>query len=278
MTRALCVALAVLMSTPVAPDTGNIWLRTIPGAVVTVDGRPAGVTTVEEAGLQILGLEAGRHQLTLTIPGRGSTTLQVDVEAAQTTTVDVPALALNARRSSAPGAVEVEVFPFRRPCSAVVDDVRYELRHPWMRSADVPAGKHQVIVSCGGRTLKKEVDVPAERTVLVRADMARSDIAVAGDRPRVTPVAVRSSSSVIEEANIPEALKRAILAGLGPGVEVIRLTLGDPGVLKLELEETDGFFSLWPLYEAEGVIVWELDVEFYSLNRWRLILIIHYAP
>lgn len=195
---------------------GDVWVRTEPGIVVYLDGRRAGVTTQAELGLRLRNVEVGRHELTVSMPGAGSAKFAIDVEFGRTTELKVPVLALRARRDPARnGGLELRLEPYQPECFATLRGNRYAIANGLTRVNDVAPGRQTMTVTCGSRSLRAEVDFPAGRIVVVRADLKQSKLVVVEDRPRVFEVDVRESSDRLVYARIPASARRALIASIG---------------------------------------------------------------
>lgn len=211
----MLLLLALLLVTDDA-GFGDVWVRTEPGIVVHLDGKQAGITTHADLGLRLRNVEVGRHELTVSMPGAGSAKFAVDVEFGRTTELKVPVLALRARRDPARnGGLELRLEPYQPECFATLRGNRYEIANALTRVNDVAPGKQTMAVTCGARCLRSEVDFPAGRIVVVRADLKQNKLVVIEDRPRVVEVAVRESSDGLVHARIPASARRALIASIG---------------------------------------------------------------
>ena len=272
----LFVAVLLMQVKAVAPDVGDIWIRTGPGVVVTVDGVQKGVTTAEEAGLRLVGVKAGRHNVTLSVPGGGSKTLVVDVQREQTSTVNVPIIGLMlGREAKKPkGAVEIEVVPPSAACVAMLGTRRYEIARDFIRTEDVDAGKYMLALTCGERSVRKEITIPDDRVVAVRVDPSKRQIVVVGDRPRVLTVDVAKSTDKIERAPIPADVKRALMSVIPQqNIEVIRFSVGTSGIITLVVDLVDEWQATslgHVLATLREIHIYEVKTEMISPARVRL--------
>ncbi|MBI3945181.1 MAG: SUMF1/EgtB/PvdO family nonheme iron enzyme [Armatimonadetes bacterium] len=130
---------------------GALLIRTAPpGATVSVDGQPRGVTTAE--GLRVIGLRIGEHAVALSLDRHQPWEGQVAVRFGAVTEV-APAL------SPLPGVLVVSSTP---PGARVFLNAETEPRGTATTTLrDVPAGKHTVRLALEGyREAVQEVDLP----------------------------------------------------------------------------------------------------------------------
>ena len=271
----LVLAVLLMQVKAVVPDVGDIWIRTGPGVVVTLDGVRKGVTTEEEAGLRLLGVKVGRHEVTLSVPSGGSKTVVVNVQREQTSTVNVPIIGLMLRgEKAAKGAVELEVVQPSASCTAMLGTRRYEVEREFMRTEDVDAGKYLLAVTCGDRSVRKEVTIPADRVLVVRVDPSRRQITVLGDRPRVLTVEVEKSTDKIERAPIPANVKRALLSVIPQqNIEVIRFSVDASGLVTMIVDVTDEWQAAnlgYALTSLPEIQIYEVRTQMMSPVRARL--------
>lgn len=207
-----------------ASGVGDIWVRTDPGVTVTLDGVRMGVTTAEERGMWLRALKPGSHQLVMEVAGGAAKTMRVDVMADQITTVEVSSIALRAGRKTDKSSIEIRLQPQSLTnCSATLGARREQLL-PVTVVDDLSAGRHRLAVSCGDRSLRKDVEVAVGRTVIVEADFAAGGMVVLGDRPRIADLVVTSRSrDLIVKASLPRHAKLALASVLAPGVELTEL-------------------------------------------------------
>jgi hypothetical protein len=226
MINALLLVLAVTSGKPLGSDGGEIWIRSAPGVVVTLDGVRAGVTTEADAGLRISGVSPGVHELGLAMPGGGSRTVTVEVSRGESTTVNVPLVGLQPRRPASAGALLIEALPYRQPCQVTVGAARYDLTAATLRIDKLPGGRHPVTVTCGGRSLRQEVEVEPTRLIDLRFDITRNRLDVIRSRPREA-VTELTSRDRIESAAIAEVARKALFSSLVADVEVVALESRD---------------------------------------------------
>jgi hypothetical protein len=233
----LLLLLALLSGLP--PDTrGQIHVRVEPGVTILLDGQQVGVSNDRDGGLWIRAVRPGKHTLLLQLASGASLDVNAEVVAGQTTTLPISSLTLRASTRKRKSDMEVRVDSEAPQCSVSYDD-RYEpltgTRSVVLR--DLSSGSRMLEVFCGGRTLKKTVNIVAGRYLVVEASFQANEIRIVNDRPRVKELVVKSSRDILVDANIPTDTKRLLLAALRPGIEVLGVTdRGSRLFVRLEAE------------------------------------------
>jgi hypothetical protein len=234
------IVLALLAVVTPLSATGTIWIHTEPGVTVYLDGLEAGVTTRQQGGLRIHDVATGQHELALEIPGGGSTTVVTYVRARRTTDVRVSSLALRGSLRSRSSAIEIRLTNAGPGCVAAVGDKQESMTAETVTIDDIPAGIHEVVIACGGRSLARDVRVPPGRTLVIGADLEASEVRLLGDRPRVTQLFVDQSVSG-RIAALPGAARRVLMGLLArsPRVRLVGLDVLSERAVNARFEMPD---------------------------------------
>ncbi|HEX6178582.1 MAG TPA: hypothetical protein VF057_09490, partial [Thermoanaerobaculia bacterium] len=173
------------------------------------------------------------------------------------------------------GAVEIEVQqPASLPCVAMLGTRRYEMERDFIRTEDVDAGKYILAITCGDRSVRKEITIPGDRVVFVRVEPSKRQIAVLGDRPRVLAVDVAKSTDKIERAPIPANVKRALLSVIPQqNIEVIRFSVDASGLITMVVDVTDEWQAAnlgYVLTMLPEIQIYEVKTQMMSPARARL--------
>ncbi len=228
---------------------GEILVRIEAGVTILLNGEAVGVSSTRDGGLSIRQVRPGRHKLTFQTSGGVAMDTQVEVFAGQVTPVSVSALTLRASARKRKSDVEVRVESDALECVATLGDRRESITSP--RSvvfSDAPTGEQRIAVSCGGRTVQKTVTIAAGRAIVVEADFRTKVLRVVEDRTRIKELVVKSSRDLLVDAQIPATAKRALLAAIRPGTDVLGISDRSDGKFVVLLEAE----SSWTIDEVAG--------------------------
>ena len=207
---------------------GDVWLKTEPDILVYLDGKYVGTTDQYQNGFKLRDVPAGSHEITLKRGKNGvPAKFRVNVVFGQITELEVPGITLRAGDSGRKGAVEIRLDPYRPACSAVFQNLKYQLTEMAILIDAIPPGEYPVSVTCSGKTLNgKAVVLPGE-VVIIRADFRQSRIGREGSRSRVTRVEVADKWAGLTNAPIPANAKRAIINAMRPGISLVDVKMID---------------------------------------------------
>ena len=203
-------------------DTGDIWVRFAPGAVVYLDGVRVSETNDNESGSLLHDVKAGAHKITVQVANGGAATMDVNVNGGELATVSISPLALRARPAPK-GGIEVRV-PADAKCVAKAGDVT--------NLDELAPGSYHVNVNCGAKGMAQgEVTVTDGRVAILDTDLKSHRLTLLGDRSRVTHVAIADPNKAIVNAPIPAEVKRAIINGLSDGATIAAISVPQAGVV-----------------------------------------------
>ena len=230
--------LAILLATVTTiGNTGNVYVRTEPGIIVFLDGQRFGVTNVEESGLMLNAIPTGTHELRFQM-GTGMSAQRVNVTKGDTTTVMVSSLAL--RTAARKGALEIKITPATPDCTATIADKEVSVIDSVAGLYDLSAGTYDVTVTCGAKVLKGKAAVTSGRTTDVQANLTTKVIKTTGDHERVAQqVNVPQTRDRVANSPLSAEAKRALLASLPSGVEVLSVQVVNSAYVHTEFEAPD---------------------------------------
>lgn len=218
----------LLLALAFGPDTGDIWVRFSPGAIVYLDGVKMSKTNLNENGALLHDVKIGAHKVTVEVPNGGSATLDVNVNSGELATVSISPLALHARPLPK-GGIEVHAAADAK-CVAAVNDKQQTISDP-VTFDELRPGAYHVTVNCGTRgSAQGDVTVADGRVAILDTDLKSRKLNLLGDRSRVTKIAVFDPSKVVVNAPISPELKRALSAGLTDGATISSIKVPAGGV------------------------------------------------
>ncbi|HEX7190546.1 MAG TPA: hypothetical protein VF381_03135 [Thermoanaerobaculia bacterium] len=210
-------------------DTGDLWVRFAPGAIVYLDGVQVSQTTFDENGSLLHEVKAGNHKVTVEVPNGGSATLDVNVVTGQLSTISISPLALHARPTPK-GGIEVRAAADAK-CVASVNDKQQPIGDP-ATFDDLAPGAYHVSVNCGTHgTAQGDVTVTDGRVAVLDTDLKSHRLSLLGDRSRVTRVALADPNKAIISAPLTAEVKRAIINGLSGGATIASISVPRPGLV-----------------------------------------------